>query len=119
MLSAAATDWKGAKKHTRDLESKYRTQISFIDVSRAYLNAKRDPNVDPVYVDLPHEDPDKLKDMVGLLLVHPYDTRAAADGWHCEYSSLLEEMGFVRGDASACVFRILAIESSAVCTGTI
>ena len=58
-----------------------------------------------MYVDLPHEDPDKLKDMVGLLLVHLYGTRAAADGWHCEYSGLLEELGFVKGDASACIFR--------------
>ena len=105
VLSAAATDWKGAKKHIRDPESKYRTQISFIDVSRAYFNAKRDPNVDLVYVDLPHEDLDKLKDMVGLLLVHLCVTRAAADGWHCEYSGLLEELGFVKGDASACIFR--------------
>ena len=35
VLSAAAADWNGAKKHIRDPESKYRTQISFIYVSRA------------------------------------------------------------------------------------
>ena len=58
-----------------------------------------------MYVELPHEDPDKARDKVGLLLVHLYGTRAAADGWHCEYSSLLEEMGFEKGDASACIFR--------------
>ena len=28
-----------------------------------------------------------------------------ADGWHSEYTGLLESLGFVRGDASACVFR--------------
>jgi hypothetical protein len=89
VLSAAATDWKGARSHDRRPTSEWRTQISFIDVSRAYFNAKRDPNVDPVYVDLPHEDPDKARDKVGLLLVHLYGTRAAADGWHCEYSGLL------------------------------
>ena len=81
------------------------TQISFIDVSRAYFNAKRDPDADPVYVDLPQEDPDKARDMVGLLLVHLYGTRAAADGWHCEYSGLLGELGFVKVGASACIFR--------------
>ena len=43
--------------------------------------------------------------MVGLLLVHLYGTRAAADDWHCEYSGLLEELGFVKGDASARTFR--------------
>ena len=85
VLSAAATDWKDAKKrHIRNPESEHRTQISFIDVSRTYFNAKRDPDADPVYVDLPHEDPDKARDMVGLLLVHLYGTRAVADGWHCE-----------------------------------
>ena len=106
VLSAAVADWKGAKeKHIRNPESEHRTQIAFIDVSRAYFNAKRDPDADPVYVDLPHEDPDKARDMVGLLLVHLYAGRAAADGWHCEYSGLLEDLGFVKGDASACIFR--------------
>ena len=33
-----------------------------------------------------------------------YGTRRAADGWHCEYSDTLEELGFVRGQSSACVF---------------
>ena len=70
LLSAAATRWKNAKKkHIRNPESEYRTQISVIDVSRAYLNAKRDPDADPVYVDLPHGDPDNARGMVGLLLV--------------------------------------------------
>ena len=34
-----------------------------------------------------------------------YGTRKAADGWHCEYSGAMEDMGFVRGESSACVFR--------------
>ncbi len=105
VLTAAATNWKDARTHVRSPTLEWRTQISFIEVSRAYSNAKRDPDVDPVYVDLPHEDPDKAKGMVGFLLLHLCGTRAAADGWHCEYSSLLGEMGFVRGDASACIFR--------------
>ena len=33
-----------------------------------------------------------------------YGTRRAADGWHCEYSETLENMGFRRGTSSACVF---------------
>ena len=60
---------------------------------------------DPTYVELPSEDPDRARGMCGLLKVHMYGTRAAADGWHSEYASLLESLGFVRGDASACVFR--------------
>ena len=81
------------------------TQISFIDVSRAYFNAKRDPDVDPVYVDLPPEDPDKARGMCGELLVHLYGTRPAAEGWHNEYATTLLEAGFSVGAASACVFR--------------
>ena len=37
--------------------------------------------------------------------MHLYGTSAAADGCHCAYSGLLEELGFVKGDASACTFR--------------
>ena len=37
-----------------------------------------------------------------------YGTRAAADGWHTEYSHTLEAMEFLRGDASACVFKRIA-----------
>ena len=59
---------------------------------------------DPTYVELPSEDPDRARGMCGLLRVHMYGTRAAADGWHTEYTSLLESLGFVRCDASACVF---------------
>ena len=68
------------QEDVRDPESNHRTQISFIDVSPFYFNAKRDPDVDSVYVDTPHEDPDKARDMVGLLLVRLYGIRAAADG---------------------------------------
>ena len=74
-----------------------------IDIARAYFNAKRDPEGEPVYVELPDEDPDKAMCLCGLLRVHMYGTRAAADGWHGEYSSTLRNMGFVRGDVSACV----------------
>ena len=42
--------------------------------------------------------------MCGQLKVHMYGTRRAADGWHCEYSETLEEMGFQRGVSSACIF---------------
>ena len=36
--------------------------------------------------------------------VHMYGTRRAADGWHCKCFDTLEEMGFQRGESSACVF---------------
>ena len=98
--------YKGMVKHVRDPNSERRTQVAVIDISRAYFNAKKDPSVNPTYVALPDEDEDKAKGMCGLLQVHMYGTRAAAEGWHGEYSSFLESLGFRKGDASACVFRL-------------
>ena len=78
ILSLAATDMEEQPKHVRDPNSDSRTQVSFIDISRAYFCAATDPS-DPTYVELPYEDPDRgVK--VGLLLKHMYGTRNAADG---------------------------------------
>ncbi len=41
VLGAAATDWKGSRAHVRDPTSEWRTQICFIDVSKAHFNAKK------------------------------------------------------------------------------
>ena len=106
VISLAATDLeRDVYRHTRDGQSVERTQIMVIDISRAYFNAKKDEDGNPTYVELPEEDPAKASGMCGKLRVHMYGTRAAADGWHCEYSQTLEAMGFQKGDASACVFR--------------
>ena len=105
VLSLAATDLRGERKHVRDPQSEDRTQVSIIDISRAYFNAKKSEDDDPTYVELPDEDPNKALGMCGLLKVHMYGTRAAADGWHNEYSSFMQSIGFEMGDASACVFR--------------
>ena len=102
VLSFAATDLPG-HRHVRDPSSEDRTQLSFIDVARAYFCAATDPN-DPTYVELPDEHPGKAQGLCGKLLKHMYGTRKAADGWHCEYSGALMDMGFEVGDASACVF---------------
>ena len=79
-------------------DSPSRTQLSFIDVSRAYFNAKIDQNEKPTFVSLPGEDPDSLS-MCGQLLRHMYGTRPAADGWQEEYSTLLIRLGFHQGAA--------------------
>ena len=105
VLSMATTDFNGEPKHVREDHSEERTQISVIDISRAYFNARKEDDADPTYVELPDEDADKKRGMAGLLRVHMYGTRAAAEGWHGEYSGALERLGFARGDASACVFR--------------
>ena len=83
--------------------SPHRQQLSFIDVKRAYFNAKVDRDAAPCFVELPPEDPDKGK-MCGELLRHMYGTRPAADGWQEEYSTALVRMGFVQGIASPNVF---------------
>ena len=57
VLSLAVTDFDGVQKHDRRANSEMRTQISVIDISRAYFNAVRDPEGDPTYVALPREDP--------------------------------------------------------------
>ena len=105
MVSLAATDVAGQPKHDRNPRSQHRTQLSFIDISRAYFCAATDPE-DPTHVELPMGDPEHGV-MVGRLLKHMYGTRKAADGWHSEYAGrLVQELQFEVGDASACVCSI-------------
>ena len=100
----AATDLPGRAKHIRDPESERRTQISAVDISRAYFNASMAEGADPTYVMLPPEHPEHASGRCGLLLKHMYGTRAAADGWQQEYSSYMKSIGFAQGVASPCIF---------------
>ena len=86
-----------------DPASPTRTQLSFIDVRRAYFNAKIDQTDEPVYVSLPEEDPDNV-DKCARLLRHMYGTRRAADGWQEEYSTLMIRIGFRQGESCPNVF---------------
>ena len=52
VLSLAATDIKGANPRIRSPTSECRTQVSVIDISRAYFSASTDEG-DPTYVELP------------------------------------------------------------------
>ena len=103
IFSIAATDLPGEDAHDRDPESEMRTQVSLMDISRAYLSAHTDPDK-PTYVALPREHEGSSRGMCGLCLRHMYGTRKAGDGWHCEYSGTLIEMGFDVGVASPCTF---------------
>ena len=103
IISIAATDFPGKLPHVREAASEQRTQISAIDISRAYFNASTE-GADPTYVMLPPEHPDHSRGKCGLLLKHMYGTRAAADGWQQEYSNFLKSIGFLQGVASPCVF---------------
>ena len=102
ILSLAATDFPDQPKHIRNGSSEWRTQISAVDISRAYFNAATDESK-PTYVNLPSEDPDH-RDKCGLLKKHMYGTRAAADGWQQEYSGFLRSIGFSQGQACPCLF---------------
>ena len=103
VLSMAMTSM-GEHKPLWDPLSPQRTQLSFIDVKRAYFNARIDPNDAPTFVALPAEDADHL-DMCAQLLCHMYGTRGAADGWQEEYSTMLIELGFEQGISCPNVFR--------------
>ena len=97
VLSMAATDFPDHPKHVRDGSSERRTQISAVDISRAYFNASTDED-NPTYVMLPKEDPEH-GEKCGFLRKHMYGTRAAADGWQQEYSGFLISIGFTQGQA--------------------
>ena len=92
VLSLAATELPGASKHVRSGSSEERTQISIIDICRAYFDGKKSADVDPTYVELPQEDEGRSEGLCGLLQMHMYGTRAAADGWHGEYSSFMKSI---------------------------
>ena len=104
IISLASTDIDGRAAHVRDPKSERRTQISAIDISRAYFNASMGENDAPTYVMLPPEHPDHARGCCGLLKKHMYGTRAAADGWQQEYSSYMKKIGFLQGVASPCIF---------------
>ena len=99
----AATDRPGRPIHVRDPNSERRTQLSAIDISRAYFNASTEAS-GPTYAALPPEHPGHARGVSGLLLKHMYGTRAVAYEWQQECSSFLKFIGLVHGVASPCIF---------------
>lgn len=80
-----------------------RQQLSFIDIERAYFNAKINTEASMCFVELPPEDPDHGK-TCGQPLRHMYGTRAAADGWQEECSTFFVRIGFRQGSGNPNVF---------------
>ena len=78
VISMAMTTF-GDHRPIYDPQSAQRMQLSFVDVKRAYFNAKIDRDASPCFVELPPEDADSGK-MCAELLRHMYGTRPAADG---------------------------------------
>ncbi len=95
LLSLAVTEGFGYSKGNRGGGDK----IDFIDVRRAYFQAKARRDV---YVELPEEDWEE--GMCGKLVKSMYGTRDAAQNWEEEYTGFMEEIGFVKGLGSPCVF---------------
>ena len=93
----------GSHQPDWDPGSPNRTQISLVDVRRAYFNAVIDKRDKPTFVDLPNEDADHVE-QCGQLLRHMYGTRGAADGWQEEYSTMLVRHGFRQGKACPNIF---------------
>ena len=86
-----------------DGSSAERSQVSLVDIKRAYFNARIDPRDPPTFVQLPEEDADS-ETMCAQLLRHMYGTRMAADGWQEEYSTFLVSLGFRQGNACPNLF---------------
>ena len=103
IISLAVTEI-GSHKPILDPTSPSRSQLSFVDIKRAYFNAVIDPKDPPTYVRLPSEDKDH-ESMCARLQRHMYGTRMAADGWQQEYSTLLiVKLGFKQGGGHANLF---------------
>ena len=102
-MRLAATDLVGRTRRRRLSNFEERTQVSSVDISRAYFNAKTDPD-DPTYAALRGEDPDSGKGLCGLLQRHTYGTLKAAEGWQMECSQTLIDLGFQQGVACPGIF---------------
>ena len=102
-ISMAMTTF-GNHRPIYDPQSAQRMQLSFVDVKRAYSNAKVDREAAPCFVEPPRADPE-CGEMCAELVRHMYGTRPAADGWQEEYRTALARMGFRQGLACPNVFR--------------
>ena len=90
MFSFVAIDMDAEKPECRDGRSPNRIQLSLIDISRAYFNAKCDP-ARSTSLALPTEDKD-YRSTCGLLLKHMYGTQAAGNGRQQENSNTMIEL---------------------------
>ena len=76
-------------------------KLCFLDVRRAYFYAAA---TEEVYVELPPEEKEKGKDLVGLLLKSLYGTRAGAHNWQLQLGKDFTSLGFSQARGSPCLF---------------
>ena len=96
LFAMAVTEGVGYKAGERE----HGMKLAFIDVKRAYFYAKAKKNI---FVKLPEEDAEP--GMCGRLLKSMYGTRDAASNWEDCYMDFSNDIGFVSGVASPCVFK--------------
>ena len=80
-------------------DKKNGTKLDFIDIRRAFFHARAKRSI---YVELPPEE--AQEGMCGQLNKAMYCTRDAAQNWEFAYAEYMEELGFIRGTASPCLF---------------
>ena len=84
ILSLATTRLPGDEHNVWDGDHRDRMQISLVDISRAYFNARTDPSC-PTFVQLPPEHAATGKGKVRRVLKHMHGTQRAKD-LPCELS---------------------------------
>ena len=94
LFSLAVTQGVGYKNHRYS-----GMKIDFIDVKKAYLNAKATREI---FIQLPDEDHEPS--MCGKLKKAMYGTRDGAQNWEDEYMHFMKDLGFISGSSTPCVF---------------
>ena len=94
VISMAVTE-VGSHRPILDPNSPQRSQLSFVDIKRAYFNAKIDAKDQTTYECLPNEDEDHGT-ACAFLMRHMYGIRMAADGWQQECSTFMIRLGLKR-----------------------
>ena len=93
MIVSWAASWEHHKEEPR--------AVMACDISRAFFHAEAGPDM---FVELPEEDQEPGKDLVGKLRLALYGTREAAAAWQKEVSRHLVQIGFRRGEFNPCLF---------------
>ena len=76
-------------------------KLCFLDVRRAYFYAAA---TEEVYVELPPEDREPGKDLVGLLEKSLYGTRSGAHNWQLQLGKDLTKLHYTQAKGSPCLF---------------
>ena len=86
---------------TRLSRRRKRYELCFLDVRRAFFHAQA---TEEVFVELPEEDREAGKDLVGLLLKSMYGTRSASRNWQKQLGEDLKKLGYLQALSSPCLY---------------